>query len=171
MIKRAQLSNLIWLLLSAAVIVVDQYTKHLAFTRLVFAEPYAITSFFNLTLLYNTGAAFSFMHGSTGWHQGLFSIIAVVISIALLIWLYRLPKHQMRMCMALSLILGGALGNLIDRIRLGFVIDFVDLHLGEYHFAVFNVADMAITFGALLIIIDAFITYHHGRGAEHAPQE
>ena len=108
MIKRAQLSNLTWLLLSIAVIALDQYSKHLAFTRLVFAEPYAVTSFFNLTLLYNTGAAFSFMHGSAGWQQGLFSVIAVVISIALLIWLYRLPNNQWRMCMALSLILGGA---------------------------------------------------------------
>jgi signal peptidase II len=107
-----------------------------------------------MTLLYNTGAAFSFLSGASGWQRWLFVLIAVVVSVMLVLWLKRTDRHQWWLGMGLSLILGGALGNLYDRIIHGFVVDFISVHYQNYYFPAFNLADTAITIGAALLIID-----------------
>lgn len=120
-----------------------------------YLEPYtaiAILPFFNLTLAYNTGAAFSFLDTGTFWPNLLFGSIAIVVSIILLGWLYRTPRQKQMMNIALTLILGGALGNLWDRIHYQHVIDFIDFYVVNWHWPVFNFADAAVSIGALLVI-------------------
>ena len=148
-------SSLYWIWLSALVIIVDQISKYLASQFLTLYEPLVLTPFFNLTLLHNTGAAFSFFsHAKLAIY--LFSLVAIVTSIVLVLWLRKTPSNQSLLGIALALILGGALGNLIDRIMYGYVIDFFDFHLGGWHFAAFNVADSAISIGAGLLLITMF---------------
>jgi signal peptidase II len=138
------------------IILLDQLTKYLAVYFLVLHEPKPILPFFNLTLAYNTGAAFSFLNQASGWQAWLFSGIAIIISLIIIVWLYRLPSDKPWLSCALALILGGALGNLIDRIVHGYVVDFVDLYIGQWHFAFFNVADAAVCIGALMLALDLF---------------
>lgn len=150
-------SSLCWIWLSAMVIVIDQITKYLASQALTLYQPLFITPFFNLTLLHNTGAAFSFFsHARLAIY--LFSLVAIITSIILVMWLRKIPSSQSLLAIALSLILGGALGNLIDRIFYGYVIDFFDFHLGGWHFAAFNVADAAISIGAGLLLLTMFVS-------------
>jgi len=142
-----------WLLIAGVVIALDQITKYAAVQALAGQPPVEVTSFFNLLLVYNRGAAFSFLAGMGGWQRELFSAIAVVASIWIVFMLRRYAQQTL-FCAALSLILGGALGNLIDRLTVGAVIDFLDFHAFGWHWPAFNVADSAITCGAILLIWD-----------------
>lgn len=144
-----------WLALSALVIVLDQSSKAWITSHFAYGENLYILSVFNLVLVHNTGAAFSFLHDAGGMQRWLFSIIAIVASVWI-ISLLRKHASQFLFSLALSLILGGALGNLIDRIAYGYVIDFLHFHLEEHYFPAFNVADSAITCGAFLMIWDSF---------------
>lgn len=145
----------LWLLVSAVVLVLDQTTKYAITQSLARGEHIAITPFFNLVLAFNQGAAFSFLSDAGGWQRWLFSGIAVGASVLIV---YLLQKHitEKLFCVALSFILGGALGNLWDRITLGHVVDFLDVYFGSYHWPAFNVADSAIFVGAALLILDSF---------------
>ncbi|MDP1635811.1 MAG: signal peptidase II, partial [Gallionellaceae bacterium] len=133
-------------------------------SHFVYGESMAVTSFFNLVLAHNTGAAFSFLSDAGGMQRWLFSIIAIVASVWI-VWLVRKHQTEKLFSFALAFILGGALGNLIDRIAYGYVVDFLDFHWAGYHFAAFNVADSAITCGAALLIWDSFMGKHHGNTA------
>lgn len=144
-----------WLLLAVIVIILDQTSKAAIDSHFAYGEALAVTSFFNLVLAHNTGAAFSFLSDAGGMQRWLFSFIAVVASVWI-IWLLRKHQSEKLFSFALAFILGGALGNLIDRIAYGYVVDFLDFHWDGYHFAAFNVADSAITCGAALLILDSF---------------
>ncbi len=146
-----QLQNVHWLWLSALVIVADQITKQLVVNHLDLFDRVEIFSTLNLTLMHNTGAAFSMFSDMTPWF---FVALAVAVSIGILIWLRRHPHDERLVAAALSLILGGALGNAIDRAARGFVIDFVDFHIQGWHYPSFNVADSAIVLGAILMGLD-----------------
>jgi len=152
-----------WLWLTVLVIALDQATKFWASSALDFQQPLAVMPLFNLTLMHNYGAAFSFLAGAGGWQRWLFAVIALVISIAIIVWLRRLKAHQRWEAAALALVLGGALGNLWDRLTLGYVVDFVDVYYGPHHFPAFNVADSAITLGAALLVIDLLFLQQRGK--------
>ncbi|MCW8825648.1 MAG: signal peptidase II [Gammaproteobacteria bacterium] len=145
-----------WLWLSLVVIVLDQLTKYLATDLLVYAEPVAVIPFFNLTLLHNTGAAFSFLSDAGGWQRWFFAVIAIVFSIGITIWLGRLDSKQRWLAIALSLVVGGALGNLWDRLYFGYVVDFIQLYYEQWYWPAFNIADSAIFVGAVMLLIDGF---------------
>jgi signal peptidase II len=147
----------LWLLVTAAVIVLDLYTKQLATELLVLYRPHAVFPWLNMTLAHNYGAAFSFLSSAGGWQRWFFIVLASVVSVILLVWLFRLPRREWLTGLGLALVLGGALGNLADRVRLGYVIDFVDVHFKGWHYPAFNVADSAITCGIALLILDVFI--------------
>jgi signal peptidase II len=140
---------------SALVVVFDQSTKWLATAELRLHEPVPVLSFCDLTLTHNTGAAFSFLNQASGWQRWLFVAIAVAVCLAILAWLQRLPARARWSAFALALVLGGALGNLWDRITLGYVVDFIDLYYGTWHWPAFNIADSAITIGALMLIFSS----------------
>jgi len=142
-----------WLALSALLAVLDQLSKYVMTRVLVFGNGIEVTPFFNLALVYNRGAAFSFLSSASGWQSELFIAIALIAS-AWVVYLLRRYPRQTLFCFALSLILGGAVGNLIDRLLLGVVVDFLDFHLAGYHWPAFNIADSAITCGAALLIWD-----------------
>ena len=144
-----------WLLMAALIIIGDQITKAAVTRNFVFGESLAVTPFFNLVLAYNTGAAFSFLAGAGGWQRWFFAGVAAAASL-IIVYLLRRHSNEPRFCMALSLILGGALGNLIDRILLGHVVDFLDFYAAGYHWPAFNVADSAITIGALILVWESF---------------
>lgn len=154
--------NITWLWLSALVISLDAASKWLASHFLSYGEPVEVTPFFNFTLLHNHGAAFSFLANEGGWQRWGFAALAIGVSLGLLLWLLRLapdknPRHSAWLKAALALIIGGALGNLIDRLSLGFVVDFLDFHWAGYHWPAFNLADSAITVGvALLFVAELF---------------
>lgn len=143
-----------WLGVSGLVILVDQLSKFAAERWLTPYEPLALLPSVNLTLLYNPGAAFSFLAGAGGWQRWLFVVLAVVVSAALLVWLWRLRPGERLLGLALSLVLGGAVGNLVDRLWYGHVVDFIDLYWRDWHWPAFNVADSAITVGAVLLLVD-----------------
>lgn len=147
------MKNARWLILSIAVIVLDLWTKALAESSIQYGEFIPVLPFFNLTLAYNPGAAFSFLADAGGWQRYFFTVVAVVAVIVMLAWLLRL-KGEPLVASALALVIGGALGNLHDRIVHGHVIDFLDFYWGNSHFPAFNLADSAITLGAILLIID-----------------
>lgn len=142
-----------WLLLSVIVIAIDQLSKLYLNAHLTLGQPVEVLPFFNLTLAYNTGAAFSFLGEQAGWQIWVFASISLVVSIILMVWLLKTPRSEALLACSLSLILGGAVGNSIDRVLYGYVIDFADFHIGSWHFATFNVADSAVCIGAGLLII------------------
>ena len=144
-----------WLWLSVLIIVLDQASKLWITSHFAYGESLAVLGIFNLVLAHNTGAAFSFLSDAGGMQRWLFSAIAIVVS-AWIVWLLRRHSAQTLFALALSLILGGALGNLIDRIAYGYVVDFLSFHWNEHYFPAFNVADSAITCGAFLMILDSF---------------
>ncbi len=146
----------LWLWLTVTVIIADQLTKTWVMSALLPGQTLAWMPWFNIHLAFNTGAAFSFLGGQSGWQMPLFVVITLAVSIILFVWLGRIKRNQYLLCIAISLIIGGALGNLIDRLRLSYVIDFFDFHIGTWHFATFNVADAAITVGAALMLIYFF---------------
>ena len=142
-----------WLLLSGVVVALDQVSKYVAVAALADKPPLEVTSFFNLLLVYNRGAAFSFLASAGGWQRELFTGIALVAS-AWIIWLLYRHAQQTLFSLALALVLGGAIGNVIDRLMIGAVVDFLDFHALGWHWPAFNVADSAITCGAALLIWD-----------------
>ncbi|MDQ2069378.1 signal peptidase II [Natronospira bacteriovora] len=148
---------LIWLIPSAVIVVLDQITKLWAERALDFAQPVNVLPFLNWRLLYNEGAAFSFLADAGGWQRWFFISLTTVVSIGIIAWLLYLPRRgEGRLACGLAFILGGAVGNLIDRIAYGHVIDFIDVFYGSWHWPAFNIADSAITIGAILVIIDSF---------------
>ena len=146
-------SGLMWLWIAVIVIVLDRLSKTWVVTHLTAYEPQEIFSFFNLTLAYNTGAAWSFLHSAAGWQTIIFSSLALLVSISIIFWLATLSPREWWSSIALALIVGGALGNAWDRWLYGHVIDFLDFHLGSWHFAIFNVADSGISVGAAMMIL------------------
>lgn len=145
--------QLYWLWLSLFVIFLDQFTKWLVVKHFTLYQPFELFSFFNLTLAHNTGAAFSFLGDAGGWQRWLFVIIGIAMSVAILRWLYRSPTHEKWQACGLALILGGAIGNIYDRIAYGYVIDFFDFHINTWHYATFNVADSAICIGVVIWLL------------------
>jgi len=143
-----------WLWITVVVIVLDQITKNMASHYLNLYESIEVMPMFNITLAHNTGAAFSFLAQEGGWQRWFFAVIAVVVSVALTIWLKTLPKTNRWLAISLALILGGAIGNVYDRIVLGYVVDFLDVYWGMSHFPAFNIADAGITIGAVMMAID-----------------
>jgi signal peptidase II len=144
-----------WLGLSAVVLALDLYTKQLVLESFAYGEHRPITWFFDLVRYHNEGAAFSFLAAAGGWQRLFFSVIAMIASVVIV---YMLRKHptQKLFCFALALVLGGALGNLYDRLTLGYVVDFLFFHYQEYYWPAFNVADSAISVGVVLLLIDSF---------------
>lgn len=145
-----------WYALALIIIVIDQWTKWLAETNLNFHEPVpVIEPFLNWTLAYNYGAAFSFLADAGGWQKWFFSGLALVMSLFLIIYLIKAPRKATLLSLGLAMVLGGALGNLIDRLLHGHVIDFIHVHYADvWHYPIFNIADIGISLGVLLIVID-----------------
>lgn len=153
--SKCRACSLRWLWLSTFVILMDQLSKYWVSTHLSLYDYHAVSSWFGFTLLHNTGAAFSFLSNAGGWQRWIFVIIAVVVSLVLLVWIKRCHVKAIIRPVAVALILGGALGNLIDRIVHGYVIDFILVHYKSWYFPAFNLADTAITIGAVLLILCA----------------
>ncbi|MBY6203604.1 signal peptidase II [Halomonas denitrificans] len=146
-----------WLLLAVLIAVLDLWTKALATANLELYRPVEITGWLNLTLAHNTGAAFSFLADGDGWQRIFFIVVASGISLFLLVWLWRIPLQGRALPAALMLLLGGAIGNLVDRVRLGYVVDFIDVHYGGWHWPAFNIADSAIVIGIALMLIESLL--------------
>ncbi len=155
-IQQRSAGALRWLWLSVAVIVLDQLTKQIAVGALGLHESIAVFPGLNWTLVYNYGAAFSFLSDHSGWQRWFFVGVAVVITTVLVVWMARLPREHIREALPLALVVGGAVGNLVDRLRLGYVIDFIDVYYRQWHWPAFNVADSAICVGAALLILASF---------------
>lgn len=155
-----------WLLMSALIVVLDFWTKGLATESLTLYRPVEINSWLNMTLAHNYGAAFSFLSDAGGWQRWLFTVLASVVSVVLIVWLLRLPKDEQVTAAALGLIIGGAVGNLVDRVMLGYVVDFIDVYYKTSHWPAFNLADSAITGGVILLLVDGFFLSGRGKKAE-----
>lgn len=156
---RRRRAHVVFALICAVIVVFDQITKYLALSRLEPFEPLPLTGFLNLTLVFNRGAAFGFLNEQSGWQLILFSIIALIVIVYMLWHIHHEAHRQLGSVIAYGLIGGGAIGNLIDRLRFGHVVDFVDFYLGEWHFWVFNLADSALTVGVLLLLAVAWKDY------------
>lgn len=157
-------ANLKWLSLSLLVIVLDLWTKYLVESSFRYGEFREVLPFFNLTLAYNPGAAFSFLADAGGWQRWFFVGVGVFATVLILGWLLSLRNNRV-LAGGLSLILGGALGNLHDRLLHGHVVDFLDFHWAGNHFPAFNIADSAITLGAIFLILDMILEHRSGRGS------
>jgi signal peptidase II len=145
-----------WLWLAALAIGLDQASKIAIDKSFQLYESISVMPFFNLTYVHNTGAAFSFLSEAGGWQRWFFAALAIIMSTIMTIWLTRLKENETLLAVALSLILGGAIGNLIDRLFYGYVIDFLDVYYGTYHWPAFNIADSAITIGVALMLVESF---------------
>jgi signal peptidase II len=156
-------SGLRWLWLSLLVIVLDRATKLIVLNHFDVMEVLRITPFFNLTLTFNRGAAFSFLSAGSGWQVWIFGAIAMVISIVLIFWLRKIFYRQTWLAAAISLVIGGALGNLSDRIHYGYVIDFLQFHWGSLYYPVFNLADSCICVGAFMLVLDSLLSTRRKR--------
>ena len=144
-----------WLWLSFCLIILDQITKYFALAQLSGRPPVEILPFFNFVLVFNSGAAFGFLSDAGGWQNIFFITLASIVSVIFVIMITRLKPSELQLALAFSLVLGGAVGNLIDRFAYGYVVDFLDFYYGSWHFPAFNVADSAISVGAVLLILDA----------------
>ncbi|QSX30866.1 signal peptidase II [Shewanella cyperi] len=149
-------SGLRWYWVVALVLLLDQASKLWVMANFEYRETLNLLPFFNLTYARNTGAAFSFLAEAGGWQRWLFALVALGFSLLLTLWLRRQPASMWRSNLAYTLVIGGAIGNLIDRLQHGFVVDFLDFFWGTSHYPAFNIADSAIFIGAALIIIDSF---------------
>lgn len=145
-----------WLGLSLLAVVLDQGSKLVVDSSMQLYQSIPILPFFKITYVHNTGAAFSFLSEAGGWQRWFFAGLALVISVIITVWLSRLQKHETLLAIALSLVLGGAVGNLIDRLAYGYVIDFLDVYYGTWHWPAFNIADSAITLGVVLMLAESF---------------
>lgn len=156
--ESSRFGHLPWLLLSVLILVVDRVTKDIfEGTLSMYQRIEVIPGYFDWTLAYNTGAAFSFLADAAGWQRWFFAAIAIVVSVVLVIWLKRLKRHETLLAVALAMVLGGALGNLYDRVVLGHVVDFILVHWqSRWFFPAFNLADTFITIGAILLALDMF---------------
>lgn len=156
--------SLRWLWLAGAVLILDQGSKFLAQQLLTLHEPVAVLPSLNLFLTYNTGAAFSFLRDAGGWQRWLFAVLATGVSVFIVLWLRRIPAEQRWLAASLALVLGGALGNLVDRLARadGGVVDFIDVYYGTWHWPAFNIADSAISIGAVMLLWSAI----RGEGAK-----
>ena len=162
------MSGLRWLPVTIGVLLLDQLTKYLVTQHFQLYDMLAVLPVLDLTLMYNTGAAFSMLATAGGWQHWFFVVLALIVSAGILIALFRMRgKPQPLLACGLALILGGAVGNVIDRLRLGHVIDFIYAHWGQHYFPAFNVADSAITIGAALLLLDSLLESR--RRAESAP--
>jgi signal peptidase II len=153
----ARRNGLVYLWLTLVVIVLDQLTKAAVERSLQLYQSFVVLPVFEISRLHNTGAAFSFLAAAAGWQRWLFTVLAIIVSAALVTWLRRIDSESRLLASAVALILGGALGNVVDRIRLGYVIDFITVHWGDHFFPSFNVADSSITIGAALLLLDAWL--------------
>lgn len=144
--------------IAALAIVCDQVTKWMASTYLTMYEQNPVMPSFNLTLMHNYGAAFSFLSDAGGWQRWFFTIIATVISIVLIIWITRLKPNEKWLGVSLALVLGGAIGNLIDRIAYGYVVDFIQWYYESFYWPAFNIADSAIFVGAAMLLLSSFFS-------------
>ena len=147
----------VWLLLSALVVLADQLSKSYITSHYGEFEFTTVLPVLDITRMHNVGAAFSFLATASGWQRWLFITLAVTVSIGIVVWLYRMPRSQGLLACGLALVLGGAIGNVIDRIRLGAVVDFIHFHWDRAYFPAFNIADSAITVGAACLILDAML--------------
>jgi signal peptidase II len=145
-----------WLWLSLLAIILDQVSKLAIAGSMQLYQSIPIIPYFNLTYVHNTGAAFSFLSEAGGWQRWFFAGLALVISIVITVWLARLKQHETLLAIALALVLGGAIGNLIDRLAYGYVIDFLDVYYQTWHWPAFNIADSAITLGVILMLVESF---------------
>jgi len=145
-----------WLWISLLVIALDQVTKQIANTQLPLHQTVNLFPYFDWYLTYNTGAAFSFLADAGGWQRWLFTLIAFSISVFIVQWIRNLPREETTTAISLSLILGGAIGNLIDRLYLGHVVDYIQVWLGSYPWPAFNIADAAISVGAVMLLLSSF---------------
>lgn len=152
----------LWIGIAVFVFIVDQFTKAMVMGYFALGDAQRITGFFNLVRVHNSGAAFSFLAGAGGWQRWFFTGVGVVAT-GVMLWLLRAHAGQRLFCSAISLLLGGAVGNVIDRLLHGHVIDFLDFHWAGWHFPAFNVADSAITLGACLLILDEILRVRRGR--------
>jgi signal peptidase II len=152
-----QRGNLVWLWLSAVVIALDQWSKAWIEQHFRVFETMPLMPLLAITRAHNNGAAFSFLDGASGWQRWMLTALAVIVSAALIFWLKLMPRRSRLLGAGVALVLGGALGNMIDRLRIGYVVDFVLAHWQQHYFPAFNVADSAITIGAVLLILDTVI--------------
>ena len=165
-LPKSNTTALRWLWLSVVVVFLDLGSKAWASTGLVYNSPVELLPVFDLRLLHNTGAAFSFLASAGGWQRWLFAGIALVVSGLIIHWLRKTEAHQRLQALGYALILGGALGNLYDRIAYGYVVDFISLHYDGWYFPAFNIADSAITLGAIALIFDALFLSRHSAKTE-----
>ena len=150
-------SGLKWLWITVLVILIDQWSKQAVVTAFNLFESKSLLSWLNLTYVHNYGAAFSFLSDESGWQRWFLAVVALGISIGLLVWLAKLKPNQKLLAVSFAFILGGAIGNLWDRVAYGYVIDFIDVFYGTSHFPAFNGADSAICLGAFIMILESFI--------------
>ena len=155
-----------WLWLSLLAVILDQASKLAIAGSMQLYQSIQIMPYFNLTYVHNTGAAFSFLSEAGGWQRWFFAGLALVISAVIAVWLARLKQHETLLAVALSLVLGGAIGNLIDRLAYGYVIDFLDVYYQTWHWPAFNIADSAITLGVILMLVESFGFGEVGRCVE-----
>jgi len=156
MSETSSISWIKWLVISLVVLVLDQWSKQWILASLTLTEHIELFPFFNIIHVHNYGAAFSILSDQPGWQRWFLTIVTSVISIVLLVWLRRLKASQKLLAFSLVFIIGGALGNLYDRVMYGYVVDFIDWHYNGYHWPAFNLADAAICLGAVLLIVDTF---------------
>jgi signal peptidase II len=161
-VSRAGSSWLLWIGIAALIVVADQFTKVLVLGSFQYGESLPITSFFNLVRVHNLGAAFSFLADAGGWQRWFFIGLGTVAALVM-VWMLRAHAGQRLFCSAISFILGGAVGNVIDRLLHGYVVDFLDFYWDRWHFPAFNLADSAITLGAILLILDELLRVRRGR--------
>jgi len=145
-----------WLGLSLLAVLLDQLSKLWVAHDMQLYQSINVMPYVNLTYVHNTGAAFSFLSEAGGWQRWFFATLAIVISTVIAVWLSRLKAHETLMAVSLSLVLGGAIGNLIDRLAYGYVIDFLDIYVQSWHWPAFNIADSAITLGVVLMLLESF---------------
>jgi signal peptidase II len=155
--EQAGLSHMVHAGIVLLLVLLDRISKVLCDTLLPYAQAQTVFPGFDLLLVYNRGAAFSFLNDAGGWQRWLLATISAVVSVVIGVWLWRLPRQQVLLGIALSLVLAGALGNLYDRIVQGYVIDFISVYYRDWRFATFNVADAAISAGAVLLALDVFV--------------
>jgi len=157
MVRSEVLRN--WMILAAIVVIADQITKSIATAELILYKSVAVMPMFNFTLMHNEGAAFSFLSDAGGWQRWFFTVISFVVSVLLIFWIKKLKPEEKIQAIAFSLILGGAIGNLIDRVRFGYVVDFIEIYWNsngqQYSWPAFNIADSAITIGVVILVIEA----------------
>ncbi|ABD69164.1 signal peptidase II. Aspartic peptidase. MEROPS family A08 [Rhodoferax ferrireducens T118] len=155
-------SMLQWLGLATIILMADQFTKVMILGFYQLGDSTYVTSFFNVVRAHNSGAAFSFLAGASGWQRWFFTVIGVLAA-GLILWLLKSHAGQRLFAFSMACILGGAIGNVIDRVRFGYVVDFLDFHWHGWHFPAFNVADSAITVGAACLILDELLRVRRGR--------